>query len=403
QSQHSAYPRPVTPTLVDMDPLPIVLFVAAFCGLGAAIIGTIAWRRALGRAKRVRALNWEAPDTLKEEDELPQVASTLGVLNRVAVVYNPSKPAAEQACPLVAQACAIFGLAEPKFYASAPKDSGLAATQQAIDDGAQLIVVAGGDGTVRAAAKMLVNTDVHMGIIPTGTGNLLARNLNLPLNDVHACISIAFNGRVRPVDVVSLDVVHADGGRDNMVSVVIAGAGYDAQIMHSASDRLKAAAGWLAYTEAGVRHLRGKRHAVLVSTDGGEPKRYRVRSAMGAKCGYLTGGLDMLPDAVMDDGLLDVTLLDPRRLVVGDGLVAVGLLEPRHRGDWMQVATAGLTAKRKRPRVTRVQARSCKLVFDEPLVAQIDGDPIPKVKEIQAETIPLSLRVRVPADSTEDQ
>src|SRR5699024_12404526 len=94
----------------------------------------------------------------------------------------------------------------------------------------------------------------------------------------------------------------------------------------------------------------------------------------------------MLPDAVMDDGLLDVTLLDPRHLV-----------------DWIQVATAALTAKRKSPRVTTVQARTCKLVFDEPLVAQIDGDPIPKVKEIQAETIPLSLRVRVPADSTEEQ
>src|SRR5699024_9315607 len=127
-------------------------------------------------------------------------------------------------------------------------------------------------------------------------------------------------------------------------------------------------------------------HAVLVSTDGGEPKRYRVRSAMVANCGYLTGGLNMLPDAVMDDGLLDVTLLDPRHLV-----------------DWIQVATAALTAKRKSPRVTTVQARTCKLVVDEPLVAQIDGDLIPKVKEIQAETIPLSLRVRVPADSTEDQ
>src|SRR5699024_10975257 len=153
-------------------------------------------------------------------------------------------------------------------------------------------------------------------------------------------------------DVVSLDVVHADGGRDNMVSVVIAGAGYDAQIMHSASDRLKAAAGWLAYTEAGVRHLRGKRHGVLVSTDGGGPKRYRVRSALVGDCGYLSGGMTMLPDAVIDDGLLDVTLLDARHLV-----------------DLIQVATAALTARRKSPRVTTVRARTCKLVFDETLVA----------------------------------
>src|SRR5699024_11581974 len=105
-----------------MDPLTIVLFVVAFCGLVAAIIGTIAWRRGFGRAQRVRAVNLELSDQVTQAYELPEVASTLGVLNRVAVVYNPSKPAAEQACPLVAQACAIFGLAEPKFYASAPKD-----------------------------------------------------------------------------------------------------------------------------------------------------------------------------------------------------------------------------------------------------------------------------------------
>ena len=140
---------------------------------------------------------------------------------------------------MVTQACALFGLPEPKFYETDPDDSGYAATQRAVKDGAQLVVIAGGDGTARAAAKVLYNTDVQMGIIPTGTGNLLARNLNLPINDVHSCISIAFNGQSRAVDVVSLDMLHDDDTWDNQVSVVIAGAGYDAQIMHSTSDRLQ--------------------------------------------------------------------------------------------------------------------------------------------------------------------
>src|SRR5699024_2060109 len=109
-------------------------------------------------------------------------------------------------------------------------DSGLSAVQQAVDDGAQLVLIAGGDGTVRAAAKVLVNTDVQMAIIPTGTGNLLARNLNLPFNNVQECIYIAFNGKVRPIDVVSLDVVYEDDTQDNLVSAVIAGAGFDAEI-----------------------------------------------------------------------------------------------------------------------------------------------------------------------------
>ena len=364
-----------------MNPLTTVLIVVSLCAIIGAIVAVVAWRKATVRATRLRAVNRELSGQLTQAYELPQVASRLGVLHHVALVFNPAKAAADQARPLVAQACALFGLPEPKFYETDPEDSGYAAK-----DGAQLVVIAGGDGTVRAAAKVLYNSDVQMGIIPTGTGNLLARNLNLPINDVHSCISIAFNGQSRAVDVVSLDMLHDDNTWDNQVSVVIAGAGYDAQIMHSTSDRLKAAAGWLAYTEAGVRHLRGKRHSVTVSSDGMEPKRYRVRSAMIANCGYLTGGINMLPDALIDDGLLDVALLDPRHLV-----------------DWIQVASATLTAKRKSPRVTTLQARTCRMVFEEPLVAQIDGDPIPQIKEVEATTIPLSLRVRVPVEPSADE
>ena len=376
----------MSPTLGDMNPLTIVLLVVAVCAIVAAIITTVAWRKARERANRAESLRAELSNQLTQAYELPQVASSLGVPKRVAMVYNPSKAATDQAMPLVMQACGLFGLSEPKLYETDPDDSGFAAVQRAKDDGAQLVVVTGGDGTVRAAAKALMNSDVQMGIIPTGTGNLLARNLHLPINDIQACISIAFNGVVRPIDVISLDMLYADGTRENMVSVVIAGAGYDAEIMHSTSDRLKAAAGWLAYTEAGVRNLRGKRHAVTISTDDGESKRYRLRSAMIANCGYLTGGINMVPEAAIDDGLLDVALLDPRHLV-----------------DWIQVATAALKPKTKSPRVTTFQARSCKMVFEEPLVAQIDGDPIPKTKEIVAKNIPDSLQVRVPLPKTPNE
>lgn len=367
-----------------MNPLTIVLLVVAVCAVAGAGIAAVAWLKARERARRYATVNRDLSDQLSQAYELPQVASLLGVPNRVAMVYNPTKPASDQALPLVSQACGLFGLAEPKFYATDPGDSGLAAVQKAVDDGAQLVLISGGDGTVRAAAKILINTDVQMAIIPTGTGNLLARNLSLPINDVRACVYIAFNGRVRPIDVVSLDMLHADGTQNNMVSVVIAGAGFDAEIMHSTSDRLKAAAGWLAYTEAGMRKLRGKRHAVTVSAADSEPKRYRVRSAMIANCGVLTGGINMVPDALIDDGLLDVALLDPRNLV-----------------DWIQVATATLLPKQKAPRVTTFATRTCKMVFEEPLVAQIDGDPIPMTKEIVAETIPRSLQIRVPLDRTE--
>lgn len=366
-----------------MTALSIVLLVVAVIAAAGAITALAAWAKARERATRAEAVNRDLSDQLSQAYELPNVASQLGVPNRVAMVYNPSKPASEQALPLVSQACGLFGLDAPRLYETNPEDSGLLAVQQAVTDGAQLVIIAGGDGTVRAAAKVLVNTQVQMAIIPTGTGNLLARNLALPINDVQACTYIAFNGQVRPIDVISLDMVHEDGSRHAYVSTVIAGAGFDAEIMHSTSDRLKAAAGWLAYTEAGMRKLRGKRYPVAVTTADGETKRVRVRSAMIANCGILTGGINMLPEAVIDDGLLDVALLDPRNLV-----------------DWIQVASSVIIPKRKSQRVTTFALRNCKLVFDEPLVAQIDGDPIPKTKEIVAHTIPRSLQVRVPAAQT---
>lgn len=366
-----------------MTALSIVLLVVAVCAIVGVIIAVAAWLKARERALRAESVNRDLSEQLSQAYELPQVASRLGVPNRVALVYNPSKAASDQALTLVSQACGLFGLDKPRFYQTDLDDSGLAAVQQAVDDGAQLVLVAGGDGTVRAAAKVLVNTDVQMAIIPTGTGNLLARNLELPIHDVQACTYIAFNGQVRPIDVISLDMLHDDGTRNAFISTVIAGAGFDAEIMHSTSDRLKAAAGWLAYTEAGMRNLRGKRHTVTVSTSDGESKRFRVRSAMIANCGILTGGLNMVPEAVIDDGLLDVALLDPRNLV-----------------DWIQVASAALLPKQKSRRVTTFAVRNCKLEFDEPLVAQIDGDPIPSTKEIVAKTIPRSLRVRVPANAS---
>lgn len=362
-----------------MTALSIVLLVVAVIAAGGAIVAVAAWAKAKERATRAESVNRDLSDQLSQAYELPQVASQLGVPHRVALVYNPSKAASQEALPLVSQACALFGLANPKFYETDPDDSGLAAVERAVTDGAQLVLVAGGDGTVRAAAKVLVNTDVQLAIIPTGTGNLLARNLELPINDVQACTHIAFNGQVRPIDVISLDMLHDDGSRHAYISTVIAGVGFDAEIMHSTSDRLKAAAGWLAYTEAGMRKLRGRRYPVTITTADGESKRVRVRSAMLANCGILTGGINMLPDAVIDDGLLDVALLDPRNLV-----------------DWIQVASSVLIPKQKSRRVNTFAVRNCKLVFEEPMVTQIDGDPLPKTTEILAEAIPRSLQLRVP-------
>src|SRR5690625_6179301 len=126
-----------------MTALSIVLLVVAVCALIGVIIAVLAWVKARERAERAEGVNKDLSDQLSQAYELPQVASLLGVPNRVAMVYNPTKPASDQALPLVSQACGLFGLAEPTIYATDPGEAGLAAVHRAVDDGARLVMMAG--------------------------------------------------------------------------------------------------------------------------------------------------------------------------------------------------------------------------------------------------------------------
>ncbi|MPZ04359.1 sphingosine kinase, partial [Micrococcus luteus] len=124
-------------------------------------------------------------------------------------------------------------------------DPGTAMARQALDAGARLVIAAGGDGTVRTVAEQLAGTDVALGVVPLGTGNLLARNLDLPINDVEQCLRIAVGGRQRRIDTVDVRFTHEDGRVTRQTFTVIGGAGYDADIMGDTKDELKSLAGWL--------------------------------------------------------------------------------------------------------------------------------------------------------------
>ena len=119
-------------------------------------------------------------------------------------------------------------------------------------------IAAGGDGTVRAVAEVLAGTAVPLALLPSGTGNLLARNLKLTLNDTADSLRTAFAGKQREIDVARIDIRRRDDSTDSHVFLVMAGTGLDAQIMDNTDDDVKKKVGWLAYAHALVVVLRDK-------------------------------------------------------------------------------------------------------------------------------------------------
>ena len=179
---------------------------------------------------------------------------------------------------------------------------GVEQARAAVASGADLVIAWGGDGTVRSVAEGVAGSDATMAIIPAGTGNLLARNLGLPLS-LDDAGAIAFDGVDRQVDVIEVGL-----GGEVTTCTVIAGMGVDA-VLIDASEGLKSAIGPSAYALNSVRALRQKKMRVGVAVDGGAPRWYSARSVMVANVGGLVAGLDVVPEAEVSDGLLHVVVL----------------------------------------------------------------------------------------------
>jgi len=333
---------------------------------------------------------------------------------RVAFVANPTKPGVPELRDAAVRACAARYLPEPMWFETTAEDPGIGQTREAVARGAQLVVAVGGDGTVRAVAEGLVGTDVPMALIPQGTGNLLARNLDLPLGELDELLRIALTGEDRPIDVGWLTVVRdesdvadpvaeadpaaevpqetppdADRPARDHIFLVIAGVGFDAAMVADADEELKAKVGWIAYFVAGVKHLHARRLRLQMSLDESPWFNVRLRSLLIGNCGKLPGGVVLLPDAVVDDGWLDIAAIDTR----------VGLL------GWTQlfgeVALQRFGVRTRMPskvgKIDHARARELRVRLREPQQVQVDGDIIGSAYEIAARVEPRSLRVRVAA------
>lgn len=295
---------------------------------------------------------------------------------RCAVIYNPVKITDPRTFRRrIAYELSSRGWQPPLWLETTPSDPGRAMTQRALADGVDLVLGVGGDGTIRIICAGLAGSGVPLGLIPAGTGNLLARNLGIPLDEGLA-LAVAFDGTDKAIDLIQIRVDH----QASDYFAVMAGIGVDAVIVQGANPDLKKAVGSAAYFVSAARYANRPPVHVTVTLDEQPPLRRRAHVVLIGNVGLLSGNIPMIPDARADDGVLDVLVASPRSFF-----------------DWVRLILRVLTRRRRTDhQLTRLRGRRVTLTVDEPDHYQLDGDTVGSCTNMTAEVHPGALLLRVP-------
>jgi diacylglycerol kinase family enzyme len=225
----------------------------------------------------------------------------------------------------------------------------------------------GGDGTVRAVAETLAGSGIPLGVVPFGTGNLLAKNLGLP--EGFDAIPVALSGATR-----KLDVCTANGES----FTVMAGTGFDALMIRDAPAGVKKRLGSFAYVVSAAKNLRAARVGVTIDVDGARRFEGTAVMALVGNLGSITGGLEVFPDADPADGVLDVAVLTPENW-----------------RDWVAVLVR-LARNQPQPErlVHRERGQSVIIELDRPTPWELDGEDRPETDRLEIGIEPNVLEVR---------
>ncbi len=242
------------------------------------------------------------------------------------------------------------------------------------DDNVDAVAVYGGDGTVMQAVAGIAGRDIPVGLIPGGTGNVLAGNLGLPRNPANAARVVA-RGRRRTIDLGRFE--NSDGAQ---YFSVVCGSGFDAELMARTSGAAKRRWGFAAYVARAFELVLDTVPVPYrVQVDG---KVYDVEatSIMVANCGqFIPPILSIAPGIALDDGHLDVVVIKARGLWQSTGIL----------WQMLQQRVDGVAIRRFRGREVKVEAHP-----DRPV--QLDGE-IGGHTPFSATVVDRGLSVLVPA------
>jgi YegS/Rv2252/BmrU family lipid kinase len=294
-------------------------------------------------------------------------------VRRVAVIFNPATApeTSSQRKRELLEALAAAGV-EAVLEETSADDPGQEATRRALERDVDLVLAAGGDGTVMGCVTALAETTVPLAVVPVGTGNLLAVNLDLP-NDLEGALQVALHGERRRIDVGAT-------GHDRFV--VMSGIGFDAAMLRGTDPALKARIGALAYVLSGLRQLGRRPTEFRIRLDGLPPISRVGQGVLVGNLGRLQGGLEVLPGARPDDGLLDV-----------------GVLETRSLGGWPRLAARVLLGRGRQegPPLELFRARRVEIDCRRPQPIERDGETGARTRHFAVEALPRALTLCVPA------
>ncbi|MEV1156758.1 diacylglycerol kinase family protein [Micromonospora chokoriensis] len=293
-------------------------------------------------------------------------------LDRVAVVAHRRKSLGGGLDEL-REAFADAGVGDLLWYEVSKSRKAPKKVRKALKKRAGLLFVWGGDGMVQRCADTLAGSGTPMAILPAGTANLFAANLGIP-EDLAEAVRIGLHGRRRRLDLGRLNGEHF---------AVMAGAGFDGDLIRDADRDLKGRFGRLAYVWAGLRHVRGELVRTRIRVDGVTWFDGEASCVLFGNVGTITGGIPAFDDARPDDGCLEVGVS-----------TASGAI------DWAR--TLGRMAAGRStdsPFVRIVRGRRVKVRFDAPRRYELDGGARTTAQKLTVRSVPGALTVCCPETS----
>lgn len=276
------------------------------------------------------------------------------------VVLNPEARGARRRLNAVRAAIADCRLlADSEIRIAEDWDEGRTLALRAAEEGHRLVVAAGGDGTVNSVVHGLMEAGPPrpvLGILPLGTGNDLARSLGIPRN-----VSEALEELERRV-VREMDVLEVRGDGVARYCSNVASGGFSGRVDEELTDDTKDSWGPLAYLRTAVgRATDLETYSTTLVVDGGRERLEReVTNLAVANARYAAGGVRVAPDAVLDDGCMDVIVIGAGPLAQL-GAVAARLAAGRHLDHEL---------------VSAFRARELTVASDPPMSFNVDGEPI---------------------------